>query len=285
MIDTSRNGVGPWDAPDGVYSDAEDWCNPPARGLGERPTTTTGTPLVDAYLWIKVPGESDGQCYRGTGGPTDPERGTQDPAAGLWFAEQARELIEFANPPLAALDCHVSWDAAGAGKAFSAKLRVDGATGLPLTFVWSGDQQAAKATNGVVTQAGHHVTVTANARQAGQGSRRRAERERLGRAALDLLAERRGLHVRLIPPERRGPVRRSPPLFGCLGWVNQSSAAGGAPGSVPKGGTPPAHDEADRRTPHTEAGTAPARQTRRSEVPATIPAAADPERAGWMLGA
>ena len=46
----------------------------------------------------------------------------QDPAAGQWFAEQARELIELADPPLAPLDCHVSWDAAGAGKAFSAKL-------------------------------------------------------------------------------------------------------------------------------------------------------------------
>src|SRR5205085_1585578 len=63
VIDSSRNGLGPWQAPAGVYTDAEDWCNPPGRGLGARPTTDTGDPLLDALLWIKVPGESDGQCY------------------------------------------------------------------------------------------------------------------------------------------------------------------------------------------------------------------------------
>lgn len=174
VLDTSRNGQGPWAGPAAPYpgappkADPEVWCNPPARGLGERPTTTTGDPFIDAYLWIKVPGESDGQCFRGTGGPLDPERGMQDPAAGQWFAEQARELIEFADPPLAPLDCHVSWDASGAGKAFSAKLHVDGATGLPLTFVWSADQQVAKATNGIVRQNGHYVTVTANAAKPGK---------------------------------------------------------------------------------------------------------------------
>ena len=51
-------------------------------------------------LWIKVPGESDGRCLRGTAGPADPERGTVDPAAGQWFVEQARELVALAQPPL-----------------------------------------------------------------------------------------------------------------------------------------------------------------------------------------
>jgi endoglucanase len=32
----------------------------------------TSQPLVDAYLWVKIPGESDGQCYRRTTGPLDP---------------------------------------------------------------------------------------------------------------------------------------------------------------------------------------------------------------------
>ena len=90
VIDTSRNGVGPWRVP----SDYEDWCNPIDRGLGAPATTDTGDELVDAYLWIKVPGESDGQCYRGTAGPEDPARGMIDPAAGGWFPEMARELIE-----------------------------------------------------------------------------------------------------------------------------------------------------------------------------------------------
>lgn len=101
VIDTSRNGRGSWTPKAGTnYKDAQTWCNPPDRGLGVRPTTRTGNPLIDAYLWIKIPGESDGQCDRGMGGGTDPERGYADPAAGAWFEKQAAELIQFANPPL-----------------------------------------------------------------------------------------------------------------------------------------------------------------------------------------
>jgi endoglucanase len=100
VIDTSRNGRGPWSPPAGSNGDQQDWCNPPGRGLGPRPTTATGDPLVDAYLWIKVPGESDGQCLRGTGGPADPARGTPDPPAGTWFPEMALELARNAEPPL-----------------------------------------------------------------------------------------------------------------------------------------------------------------------------------------
>ena len=99
IIDTSRNGRGSWAAPAGGYSDAQVWCNPPDRGLGPRPTLETGDLYVDGYLWIKVPGESDGQCYRGTSGPLDPERKMADPAAGQWFVEQVRELVKFASPP------------------------------------------------------------------------------------------------------------------------------------------------------------------------------------------
>jgi endoglucanase len=86
----------------GVYPDPQDWCNPPGRGLGLRPTTDTGNPLADAFLWIKTPGESDGQCSRGrtdTGG-VDPEWGIVDPAAGAWFPQQALQLAQLANPPL-----------------------------------------------------------------------------------------------------------------------------------------------------------------------------------------
>ena len=101
VIDTSRNGQGPWTPPaDHPAGDAQDWCNPPDRGLGYLPTTDTGFALVDAYLWIKIPGEFDGQCYRWTTGPLDPVRGMQDPPAGAWFPEMALELAHFANPPL-----------------------------------------------------------------------------------------------------------------------------------------------------------------------------------------
>jgi endoglucanase len=93
VIDTSRNGEGPWPAP--VYPDPQDWCNPPDRELGLAPTLDTGAALVDAYLWVKIPGESDGECTRGLGpaGETvDPEWGLIDPPAGRWFPEMALDL-------------------------------------------------------------------------------------------------------------------------------------------------------------------------------------------------
>ncbi|MGI9376909.1 MAG: glycoside hydrolase family 6 protein [Tsuneonella suprasediminis] len=100
IIDTSRNGRGSWAPKVGLHSDPEVWCNPPARGLGRRPTMETRHPYIDAFLWIKIPGESDGECFRGTSGPNDPERGINAPPAGSWFPEQARELIRYAVPPL-----------------------------------------------------------------------------------------------------------------------------------------------------------------------------------------
>ena len=101
VVDTSRNGRGPWIAPDD-HSDGDPqvWCNPPNRGLGERPTAETGHRLVDAFLWIKIPGESDGEGFRWTNGPIDPVRGVAAPAAGQWFADMAIELARNADPPL-----------------------------------------------------------------------------------------------------------------------------------------------------------------------------------------
>lgn len=73
VVDTSRNGNGP-------YTEGEDpWCNPPGRALGEAPTTRTGDDLVDAYAWVKRPGESDGTCRGG-------------PPAGQWWPEYALAL-------------------------------------------------------------------------------------------------------------------------------------------------------------------------------------------------
>ncbi|MDW4572047.1 glycoside hydrolase family 6 protein [Microbacterium sp. M3] len=169
VIDTSRNGLGPWQYPVGVYPAHEDWCNPPDRGLGLRPDTTTGVALVDAYLWIKVPGESDGKCYRGTTGPLDPERGMEDPAAGQWFVEQARELIALANPPIAPLDCHVDWVADGDARAFSATVRLSGAVPdrWTLAFAVPEDQQVTKATRATVSQQSDVVAVAGAAKRTG----------------------------------------------------------------------------------------------------------------------
>ncbi|MFD0531162.1 glycoside hydrolase family 6 protein [Kitasatospora arboriphila] len=100
VVDSSRNGQGPW-TPTATYPDPQTWCNPPGRGLGTRPTADTGTPLLDAFLWVKVPGESDGSCTRGTTGGTDPEYGAADPAAGAWWPAQAHTLAANASPALA----------------------------------------------------------------------------------------------------------------------------------------------------------------------------------------
>ncbi len=101
VIDTSRNGQGRWVPPAGTSTaDAQEWCNPPGRGVGPRPTAATGDALVDAFLWIKVPGESDGACTRGSSGTADPIRGGVDPPAGAWFPDFALELARNANPAL-----------------------------------------------------------------------------------------------------------------------------------------------------------------------------------------
>ncbi|MET7936238.1 glycoside hydrolase family 6 protein [Streptomyces sp. NPDC005322] len=82
VIDTSRNGNGPLKpgraARHGIRA-GEYWCNPPGRALGEPPSTSTGDPEVDAYLWIKRPGESDGTCNGG-------------PQAGRWWTAYALDL-------------------------------------------------------------------------------------------------------------------------------------------------------------------------------------------------
>jgi endoglucanase len=70
VVDTSRNGNGP---------SGGEWCNPRGRALGDAPTTVSDGTALDALLWVKRPGESDGACNGG-------------PAAGAWWPEIAREL-------------------------------------------------------------------------------------------------------------------------------------------------------------------------------------------------
>jgi endoglucanase len=133
VVDTSRNGQGPNNM--STYGNAPfnqsaatvsslvngNWCNNPAAGLGPTPTANTGVPLLDAYLWVKTPGQSDGQCdaaggarawdysiYTRPAWPTDtadqalfdPLWGLNDPAAGAWFPQLTLSLIKKANPAL-----------------------------------------------------------------------------------------------------------------------------------------------------------------------------------------
>lgn len=72
VIDSSRNGNGR--APNG------EWCNPSGRALGQSGTLYPDTKsTLDAVLWIKFPGESDGNCNGG-------------PGAGGWWTQYATDL-------------------------------------------------------------------------------------------------------------------------------------------------------------------------------------------------
>ena len=71
VVDTSRNGNGP--AAPGA------WCNPPGRALGRVPGPASAR-IIDGYLWIKPPGESDGSCRDG------------QPGAGVFWPEYADAL-------------------------------------------------------------------------------------------------------------------------------------------------------------------------------------------------
>jgi len=131
VIDTSRNGRGPlvierygkppYNQPSAVLAGLSTgvWCNPPGLGVGARPTTDTGVPLVDAYVWIKTVGESDGSCDIAGGVRAwdyskynpwglvgdgqkhfDPLWGMVNPTVGTWFPELALALALNANPAL-----------------------------------------------------------------------------------------------------------------------------------------------------------------------------------------
>ncbi len=76
VVDTSRNGAGP---PEDAGDAEGRWCNPRGRTLGEAPTTSPEEERLDALLWIKQPGDSDGTCGGG-------------PPAGRWWPEMAEEL-------------------------------------------------------------------------------------------------------------------------------------------------------------------------------------------------
>lgn len=71
VIETARNGAG--EAPDLQV------CNPPHARIGRKPRLVFDGAL-DGYLWVKHPGESDGQCNGG-------------PASGVWWPEGALRLL------------------------------------------------------------------------------------------------------------------------------------------------------------------------------------------------
>lgn len=71
VVDVSRNGRG-WQGT---------WCNPDGVALGQDPRVADGEERLDALLWVKTPGISDGDCNGG-------------PAAGEWYPSFAEGLVE-----------------------------------------------------------------------------------------------------------------------------------------------------------------------------------------------
>ncbi|MFV2022249.1 glycoside hydrolase family 6 protein [Micromonospora sp. LOL_023] len=136
LIDTSRNGWGGPNRPTGP-SNATDvntrvdesridrrfqkgnWCNQSGAGLGERPRAAPASG-IDAYVWIKPPGESDGSSrlipndegkgfdrmcdptYAGNPRNNNNMSGAlpNAPVSGHWFSAQIQQLMANAYPAL-----------------------------------------------------------------------------------------------------------------------------------------------------------------------------------------
>lgn len=136
LIDTSRNGWGGTARPTGpgpkttvdTYVEGGridrrihvgNWCNQAGAGLGERPKAAPAAG-IDAYVWMKPPGESDGASSaipndegKGfdrmcdptyTGNPLNNNNMSgalgNSPLAGKWFSAQFQELMRNAYPAL-----------------------------------------------------------------------------------------------------------------------------------------------------------------------------------------
>lgn len=136
LIDTSRNGWGGSDRPTAPSSATDvdtfvdssridrrihpgNWCNQSGAGIGERPVAAP-VEGIDAYVWIKPPGESDGSSMeiandegKGFDRMCDPSFGgnasnagnatgalPDAPISGAWFPAQFRQLVQNAYPPL-----------------------------------------------------------------------------------------------------------------------------------------------------------------------------------------
>ncbi|MET9075875.1 glycoside hydrolase family 6 protein [Streptomyces sp. NPDC004232] len=136
LIDTSRNGWGGSARPTGpgprtsvdAYVDGGrydrrihvgNWCNQAGAGLGERPQASPA-PGIDAYVWMKPPGESDGSStaipnnegkgfdrmcdptYTGNARNNNNMSGAlpNAPLSGHWFSAEFQQLMQNAYPPL-----------------------------------------------------------------------------------------------------------------------------------------------------------------------------------------
>jgi cellulose 1,4-beta-cellobiosidase len=96
IVDQGRSGV------QNIRSAWGDWCNVNNAGFGTRPTTSTGSSLIDAIVWVKPGGECDGTSntsstrYDYHCGLSDAKQPA--PEAGSWFEAYFEMLVTNANP-------------------------------------------------------------------------------------------------------------------------------------------------------------------------------------------
>ncbi|KAH8633401.1 cellobiohydrolase-like protein II precursor [Alternaria alternata] len=98
IVDTGRNGV------TGLREEWGNWCNVNGAGFGVRPTSNTGSSLVDSFVWVKPGGESDGTSdssatrYDSFCGKSDSFK--PSPEAGQWNQAYFEMLVKNAKPAL-----------------------------------------------------------------------------------------------------------------------------------------------------------------------------------------
>jgi endoglucanase len=182
VVDTSRNGNGP--------ASGNAWCDPSGRALGQTPTANTGDTAVDAFLWVKPPGESDGcadaagtfdpalaYAFVTNGGPPP----TTPPSTSPSTSPSTRPSTPPSTPPSnsptsttppsspsssspGGATCHVTYanQSEWAG-GFTANVSIT--TGKALSswtvgFTYGGDQKITSGWNATPAQSGKNVTLT-----------------------------------------------------------------------------------------------------------------------------
>ena len=106
IIDTGRNGVS-----GAIRQSCANWCNIRGAGLGRKPTSRTDLPdIVDAYFWLKTPGESDGCTEHLPDGSRCPRFDAMcasvDSIGSAAGEPRAPEAGDWFIPQLAELSCH-----------------------------------------------------------------------------------------------------------------------------------------------------------------------------------
>jgi endoglucanase len=162
VIDTSRNGNGPA---------GSEWCDPAGRAIGIPSTNAVSDPILDAYLWIKLPGEADG-CIAGAG-QFVPQRAydlamAAGPVSPSPTASTAPTTPTPTTPapttPAAGGACAVDWTVNQWGTGFTADVKLTNRaaplTGWTLTWTFAGNQTVTSGWNATVIQSGSRVSAT-----------------------------------------------------------------------------------------------------------------------------